>query len=53
MGRAGDAQVVVTNRLLALPDQLLVVEIQPAGDEPAQVAFDTGSGRYPGLRIPA
>ena len=30
MGPAGDAQVVVANRLLALPGQVLIVEIQPA-----------------------
>jgi hypothetical protein len=30
MGRAGDARVVVANRLLALRGQVLVVEIQPA-----------------------
>ena len=35
MGRTGDARVVVANRLLALPGQVLIIEIQPAGDEPA------------------
>ena len=42
MGRAGDARVVVANRLLALPGQALIVEIQPVGHEPAQVVFDAG-----------
>ena len=42
MGRAGDARVIVADRLLAPPGQLLVVEIQPTGDEPAQVVFDAG-----------
>ena len=31
MGRTGDARVVVADRLLALPGQLLVVEIQAVG----------------------
>jgi hypothetical protein len=39
MGRAGDARVVVANRLRALPGQVLIVEIQPTGDEPAQIVF--------------
>jgi hypothetical protein len=30
MGRAGDARVVIANRLLALPGQVLIVEIQSA-----------------------
>jgi len=42
MGRARDARVVVTNRLLALPGQLLVAEVQPTSDEPTQIVFDTG-----------
>jgi hypothetical protein len=42
VGRAGDARVVIADRLLALPGQALIVEIQPAGDEPAQVVFDAG-----------
>ena len=39
MGRAGDARVVVADRLLALPGQLLVVEVEPAGNEAAQVVL--------------
>jgi hypothetical protein len=30
MGRAGDARVVIANRLLALPGKVPIVEIQPA-----------------------
>src|SRR5436305_10343254 len=42
VSRAGDAWVVVADRLLALPAQLLIAEIQPAGDEPAQIVLDAG-----------
>src|SRR5215472_4057433 len=40
VGRAGDARVVVADGLLADPGQLLVVEIEPVLDEPAQVVLD-------------
>jgi hypothetical protein len=42
VGRAGYARVVVANRLLARPGQVLIVEVQPTGDEPVQIVFDAG-----------
>src|SRR5512144_1906111 len=49
MRRAGDARVVVADRLLALPLQPIVGEIDPRPDELAQVLLDAslvlGGGR--------
>ena len=44
VGRAGDARVVVADRLLALPGQLLIAEIQPAGYTQGINSIGTGGG---------
>src|SRR5215813_1813188 len=40
MGGAGDARVIVPDRLLASAGQPLVVEVEPVGHETAQVVLD-------------
>jgi hypothetical protein len=42
VGRAGDAWVVVADRLLAFPLQLVVAKVEPARDEAAKVILDSG-----------
>ena len=40
MGRAGDARVVVADRLLALPGESVLWKVEIPLDETAQILFD-------------